>query len=463
MVMAIKAARTTKKKSPQLVQTPELKNLVTSKDTKTTDVHNWYFFPHSFSPNLIDFLLNKYAKNQKQIDGRLLDMFSGGGTSILRAKQLGLNADGFDIMPLSVCVGNAKLQIYNEKEIKKHLKKIIKEPEVEILDLINNIPEKFVTSIFLEGTLARLFYIKKAILQTPVHIQDFFLTALLKTVEETMNAKKAGGFLRGSPRKRKSATISIPIQEIDKKVHTTIEEAVKQFIHIVNGMLLSKPEFNEASPNCQIQLGDARAIPKPAELYKWVITSPPYPNRQDYTRIFATELLFTFSEDLENHKTLRYSTLRSHPEAKAPTCKVTGYTEPTILKSLEEKMISNFNIEREKKMERAKQRGEVKKFGKFDARLGRMIRGYFEDMYLVLQSLRPHLHKDAHVCFVVSNVRHFGVSVEVDKLLAEIAENIGYTCKEILVARERGNSAQQMRLYTRSPSRESIVVLQPTP
>lgn len=88
-----------------------------------------------------------------------------------------------------------------------------------------------------------------------------------------------------------------------------------------------------------------------------------------------------------------------------------------------------------------------------------MVRGYFEDMHLVLRSLKPQIEPGGHVCLVVGNVRHYGVMVEVDSIIAEIGVKLSYSCKEILVARERGNSAQQMQRYSRVGERESVVVL----
>ena len=59
---------------------------------------------------------------------------------------------------------------------------------------------------------------------------------------------------------------------------------------------------------------------------------------------------------------------------------------------------------------------------------------------------------------VVSNVRFGGVNIPVDQLLAQIGEQAGLHTEDILMARYRGNSAQQMGRFQRKPSRESIVV-----
>jgi hypothetical protein len=52
------------------------------------------------------------------------------------------------------------------------------------------------------------------------------------------------------------------------------------------------------------------------------------------------------------------------------------------------------------------------------------------------------------------------VPITVDELTAEVGEQAGLKCEKLLVARYRGNSAQQMGKHGRNPSRESVVVFQ---
>jgi hypothetical protein len=80
-------------------------------------------------------------------------------------------------------------------------------------------------------------------------------------------------------------------------------------------------------------------------------------------------------------------------------------------------------------------------------------------MYLTLRSLRQHLKPEAICAFVVGNVRHAGLMVPVDEILAEVGQNAGYNFIATWVARLRGNSAQQMGRFGIEPARESIVFL----
>jgi hypothetical protein len=89
-----------------------------------------------------------------------------------------------------------------------------------------------------------------------------------------------------------------------------------------------------------------------------------------------------------------------------------------------------------------------------------MLEGYFEDMYLALSEISRCLKIGGKVGLVVGNVRFSGVNIPVDLLLAEIGVQVNLIPKEIVVVRYRGNSSQQMRDYTREPSRESIIIWQ---
>ena len=68
---------------------------------------------------------------------------------------------------------------------------------------------------------------------------------------------------------------------------------------------------------------DARSLPLADGSVQAVITSPPYPNRHDYTRVFGVELDLLFGLGA-GVKQLRYKAMRSHPEAALGAGQLTG-------------------------------------------------------------------------------------------------------------------------------------------
>ena len=86
-----------------------------------------------------------------------------------------------------------------------------------------------------------------------------------------------------------------------------------------------------------------------------------------------------------------------------------------------------------------------------------MIKGYFEDMNLVIKNLATNVEKNALIALVVANARFEGEMVPTDLLLSELAEDHGLSTEAVWITRYKGNSSQQMAKYGRVPVRESIV------
>jgi hypothetical protein len=171
-----------------------------------------------------------------------------------------------------------------------------------------------------------------------------------------------------------------------------------------------------------------------------VVTSPPYPNRHDYTRVFGVELAFGFLNEQQT-KNLRYQSFSSHPEAKPDRPDFSGYEEPTELKELITEIRKRISDPRAKD------------------RIPAMLTGYFQDLYCSTREIARVLRPGAKAAIVIGNVRYCGLTLEVDRFLCEIAHQAGLTPMEIRVARHRGNSAQQMGVYGREAARESVVLL----
>jgi site-specific DNA-methyltransferase (cytosine-N4-specific) len=82
-----------------------------------------------------------------------------------------------------------------------------------------------------------------------------------------------------------------------------------------------------------------------------------------------------------------------------------------------------------------------------------MIKGYFEDMNLVIKQLVHYLRPGGLIALVVANARFEGELVPTDLILSELAEINGLKTESIWVTRYKGNSSQQMGRYGRIPVR----------
>jgi site-specific DNA-methyltransferase (cytosine-N4-specific) len=391
---------------------------VTSRPLTNKLIHRWLIFPHSFTSELVHTLIEEWDLDKRS---RLLDPFVGAGTTLLAAKEKGISATGYDLSPLAVLASKVKLTNFNLRHLKASwgsLKSTIDTSKW-------NGTKKTYPDLIYKALPGKMLGTFESILTDIVNLRtykaerDFFKLALLATIPEYSRAVSSGGWLKWVNKSNRSSGI---MRDFSKQVNLMIEDVEDCGIH-------------QQGKWC-VKNSDVRALPDKENTYSAVITSPPYPNRHDYTRVFSVELMFGF---LSWHDTrrLRYQSFQSHPESHPNRPRSNGYKEPIILSDV----INRIQMK------------------KHEVRIIEMLRGYFLDISCALSEIKRVCKNNAKIAFVVGNAQYYGEPIEVDKLTAEIGEQIGLSCEKIIVARYRGNSAQQMKMYGRIPSRESVVIL----
>lgn len=391
------------------------KDWVTPKPARAQPVHRWYLFPHSFTSDLVHALIGEWSLGRRD---RLLDPFVGSGTTLLSAKELGIPSDGYDLSPLAVMASNTKAATYVRDSVDAAWKKLrVAMSADKATSLCRSYPE-LVHRALPDGRLEKLDAVSACIDRTvdTDSERNFFRLALISVIPHFSQAIANGGWLRWL---NQGAKADLVLDFFERQVDTMLSD-------IGSGE-------GQSACHCRAQVADARVMPASAATYSAVITSPPYPNRHDYTRIFGVELQFAF-HDWESNRSLRYQTFHSHPEARPTRPPSDAYRPPAHLDHI------------------------IRDLG--DKRVQQMIHGYFLDMYLCLGEVSRVCRTGARAAFIVGNAQYDGKPVLVDELTAEIGEQVGLTCKEIRAIRWRGNSAQQMGRYGRAAARESVVIFE---
>lgn len=384
-------------------------------------VHRWYAFPHSYSPELVEAILQEW---QLPRGSTILDPFVGAGTTVLVAKEQGYKAVGTDLSPLAVLVSRVKVGAYDRGELKNALAELRErwnDVARKRAPCLVQIPDRLKRA-FTAEELSVLLGLREEILSLMEdRLRNFFLVALLAVAREFSRAVADGGWFRWVERPDQSVKIA---PRLWRRVQEMIEDISLNCEH--------------CSGQWDIFRMDARSLHiLPPRSFDALITSPPYANRHDYSRVFQIELLLLGCDE-EDIYSLRYGSLRSHVEARAPAADLQDYKAPVLLTEALRRLPEQ----------------------RVDRRVRRMIEGYFQDMFLVLRSAKDVLKPGARIAMVVGNVRHGGVLFPVDEILVEICEQLGYRFRESWVVRLRGNSAQQMGTFGRVASRETVVMVE---
>ncbi len=391
---------------------------VTPKGLRSKPIHNWYVFPHSFTSELVHALIKEWGLTAND---HILDLFEGAGTTILSAKEKGIPATGYDLSPLAVLASSCKIADYDLIELE--LASASLDANLAIASA-SGTPKNNIDLIKNALPVDHICVFENLVMQIealPITIEErnFFLLGLLATLPIYSRAVAAGGWLR-----------FVEKQTEAENIPDTFFAAVRAMLDDLRNTVLPKGD------KWNSRLADARCLPSEDEAFSAVISSPPYPNRHDYSRVFGVELMFQFL-DWNQTRDLRYQLLHSHVEAKPLRPNSDNYVPP-------DSVIACANELRRRKVER---------------RIPTMIEGYFLDMFLCLSEIKRVCKPGAKIALVLGNVQYVGAPVLVDEWTAEVAEQAGLSVDRLIVARRRGNSAQQMGVHGIQPSRETVIIL----
>jgi SAM-dependent methyltransferase len=399
-----------------VVERPEWRQWVTPTLLRLSPVHRWFVFPHSYTGELVETLLREWGL---QRGARVLDPFAGAGTTAVTAQSLGMTALAFDLSPLAVLASRVKTSVLHAADVAGGWARIQRSLNRRRATQVPRYPD--LVNRALPGNLLATFHTVKLAIERScgdAPARDFFMLALLGVLPKFSKLVATGGWLSFRCGGRRATSLS---EELAKQVSLMIDDLRQRSTDL---------------PDAQVEVADARVLPLEDQSVDAAITSPPYVNRHDYTRVFGVELLFALLND-DQIKPLRYQSFQSHPEAHPNRPSNGSYRQPRALARL----LSQLKTE------------------SGDPRIPRMLEGYFKDIHCMLAELARILRPGARAAVVIGNVQYNGVAFPVDEITARIGERFHLSPERLVVARYRGNSAQQMAAFGRKPARESVVIL----
>ncbi len=411
-------------------------SLVSFEPNMFLPIHRWYDLAEGYSSEFVRLLISELPRWPK----KCLDPFSGVGTTVLTCKTLGIDAVGFENNPFFRDVSDSKISFnVSWKDFRSAIATL--KAAIEAGDPNPALPSLESKTFFKSSTdrdrwvfhdsaakgLQRLKHACEIVASENPKLLPLFRCALGEILIDISNVARHGKALgyKANWKDRR-----IPQKEVFSRFFSVIE---RQLVDLKSTQ--ESGVFGHGA-KAEVKLGDALDLISQTEedQFDAIITSPPYLNSRDYTDVYRLELwMLDYVEKFSQEREIRNRSLTSHVQK-------TFDERPTVTNPKVERFI----------------RFLEKQDSLWNNRLPDMIVGYFSDMTAFLEGARRVLQDSGYCCINVSNSAYCGRQIEVDIILSEIAESLGFECEEIRIARMINPSGQQKGI---GKIRESVIVL----
>jgi hypothetical protein len=444
------------------------RTLVSFQGNRDVPFYGWFKYREGFSEQLVKYLLMELMPKP----GVLLDPFAGSGAALFASKALGWQAKGVELLPVGIYAMQTRIvaERINPEALQLAAKK---------LSAIN-FPDYYTEAyafkhIAITGgafppeeereLIGYISYCHKAVADKD--IRALLLYAAFCILEEISYTRKDGQYLRWDARSGRSQGKKpfhkgriIPFrEELDNKLAQMLKDLG---LGLVQQSFLQEasPSSHPEAPPLEIVEGSClNILPTMAsETIDFVLTSPPYANRYDYTRTYALELIFLGSDD-EKVKQLRQTMLSCTVENRDKRAQLQQYYASLGREQDFQKVETAFTHQ-EALQEVLTILDTYREEGKLNNdNIAKLVRNYFYEMCFVVYELARTLRKGGIVAMVNDNVRYAGEEVPVDLILSDVAKSFGLETRHIwTLGRGKGNSSQQMGNHGRKELRKCVYV-----
>jgi len=394
--------------------------------------HDWYRFVLSYPPHLVRHYINQFGLAE---DAVILDPFCGTGTTIVEAKKQGIASVGVEAVPMSHFASHTKVQwavdltalaAAQQRVLHRAAERVHQSPTLSF--------DADQTAIILKNSISdrplhQCLVLREAIAaESDGSLQNVFNLALaFVTVQDASNLKF--GPEVGIRRNKRD---EVPVFDRWQAKVAQMAADIAEYAPL-----------SHTSAVCH--RGDARTLRSllAPQSIDAIITSPPYPNEKDYTRTTRLEsVLLGFLHNKADLRAFKQSLIRSNTRNVYKVDDDDRYlaTQSQIAylaREIEDRRIT------------------LNKTSGFERLYHRVTTLYFGGMKRHLATLQPALRPGAKLAYVVGDqASFFQILIRTGTLLAEIAEELGYTVKDIDLFRTRLATATGAQL------REEVVLLE---
>src|SRR5579875_3574916 len=408
--------------------------------------HDWYRFVLSFPPQLVRHYSKRFGLSSGAI---VLDPFCGTGTTLVECKKLGFESIGIERNPIAWFASRVKLDWQvNPDDLIRHATRVAKNAAQQLrkqgfaADSSSSAGSRLSASTLktLRPAAASLL-LADSISPVPLHktlvllqnldrardprLDGHEILALAKTLVSDVGNLRFGPEVGIGRRRRDADVVGCWLKRI-----RTIAGDLQQLRQLAN-------------VRSRVYLSDARRVSGTIAEHSVdaVITSPPYPNEKDYTRTTRLEsVILGFLRNKQDLRSLKQRLVRSNTR--------------NVYKTDQDDLLVTENDEIQKIAEAIEARRiELGKTSGFERLYAKVTKLYFGGMSQHLSQLRGVLRPGAKLAFIVGDqASYLRIMIRTGRLLADIAESLGYDVLGIDLFRTRLATATKEQL------REEVVL-----
>ena len=422
------------------------RRLVSYQGNKKTPGLRWLKYKEGFSAGLVRGLLEQTSAE------RVLDPFSGTGTTVLTAGGMGIPGTGVEIMPIgnlaarAIAAASNGLDSGQVSKVSNELVEAISKKDHNEQFMFPHV--KITERAFPEDTERDLAKAREFVAGVEDPSLSLILTlACVSVLEEVSYTRKDGQFLRWDPQSGRNVSQRLhkaSIPTLSEALHHRLTEIASDIPSLRRMYGGATPGFIEGS-----SLTELRRLPP--ESFDAVITSPPYANRYDYTRTYALELAY-LGYDEDQFKELRQALLSATVENRSKRNSLAMEYDGDVLLSRATAIADS-----QAALQEALSALRANAQHLSNRNIINLVENYFTEMALIVSELGRLVTRGGSVFMVNDNVRYHGEEIPVDLILSDFAEHFGFRCETIWTLRQgKGNSSQQMGRFGRQEIRKCV-------
>lgn len=418
----------------------QFKNQVHFQSANQTPVQRWFSYREGYSIELVKNFIREF-----DIKGNIFDPFSGSGTTLMASRLSGIRSFGVEINPLSFLISKVENEQYTSTDI-SGIEKVFKElGKLEKSRQDFHINFDLANKIFNMEILRSLMQFKQFIENiNNEKVKNILFLTWLSIIENVSNIKKEGNGIKYKNRKRTpNGYLDIEKEKWEnerfpKDKFSFVKSKILERLEII--LFDLKFQYGKCDKKPNIFHGSCLDFPEFfSDNIELTFFSPPYCNCFDYFEIHKVELwMGDFVSEKEEFRKLRNASFRSNTNSlgSKPTIYQNKYLEDLIM------LLDRDNL--------------------WNSKIPEVIRGYFDDTYILLKKLYQQTSIGGHIGIVVGNSAYSNVIIPTDSLIAEIGQEIGFKIKNIFITRHLTTSSQQKinLTYLKNYLRESIILLE---